>query len=193
MSLRDAATFDVQTHALGETDVVELAMDEEAFRGFYDRTARMLSGYLLRLTGSHATADDLLQETYYRFLRAGASLENETHRRRYLYRIATNLARDRFRRIRVRPVTAPAEAAEHAAAPAGADDQAAVERRLDLSKAMDQLRPRDRAMLWLAYAQGATHREIADVVGVGTASVKPLLFRARKRLSALLGRGDGPR
>ena len=43
-------------------------------------------------------------------------------------------------------------------------------------------------MLWLAYAQGASHREIAEVVGVGHASVKPLLFRARRKLAGLLGR-----
>ena len=66
--------------------------------------------------------------------------------------------------------------------------QSAVERRLDLTRAMARLKPRDRAMLWLAYAQGASHREIAEVVGVGQASVKPLLFRARKKLAGLLTR-----
>ena len=39
-------------------------------------------------------ADDLLQETFYRFLRAAATHESEAHRRNSLYRIATNLARD---------------------------------------------------------------------------------------------------
>jgi RNA polymerase sigma-70 factor (ECF subfamily) len=191
MSLRDATTCDAGAQALDAADSVELAMDEDAFRGFYERTARTLTGYLTRITGSRAAADDLLQESYYRFLRADARLENETHRRRYLYRIATNLARDRYRRIMVHPTFAPAGEAERAASPAGAGDHASVERRLDLSRAMDQLRPRDRAMLWLAYAQGASHREIAAVVGVGTASVKPLLFRARRKLGALLGRPGG--
>ncbi len=44
-------------------------------------------------------------------------------------------------------------------------------------------------MLWLAYAEGATHREIADALGLSPASLKPLLFRARRKLAALLGRG----
>ena len=47
---------------------------------------------------------------------------------------------------------------------------------------------RFRAMLWLAYAEGSSHKEIATVLGVKTASVKLLLFRARRRLAGLLGR-----
>jgi RNA polymerase sigma-70 factor (ECF subfamily) len=187
MSLRHAATVDAAARALEAQDVVELAMDQDAFRGFYDRTARALLTYLQRLTGDAATAEDLLQESYYRFLRADAALENDTHRRRYLYRIATNLARDGYRRRRVRPQVDEGVEIEAAPSPSG-QDQTAVDRRLDLTRAMDRLRPRDRAMLWLAYAQGASHREIADVVGVGVASVKPLLFRARRKLGALLGR-----
>ena len=41
-------------------------------------------------------------------------------------------------------------------------------------------------MLWLAYAHGSTHDEIAGVVGVKTASVKLMLFRARQRLAERL-------
>jgi RNA polymerase sigma-70 factor (ECF subfamily) len=44
-------------------------------------------------------------------------------------------------------------------------------------------------MLWLAYAEGASHREIADALGLRPGSLKPLLFRARRKLAALLGRG----
>jgi len=44
-------------------------MDEETFRAFYDRTARPVWSYLARITGDRALADDLLQESYYRFLR----------------------------------------------------------------------------------------------------------------------------
>jgi len=56
---------------------------------------------------------------------------------------------------------------------------------------MSHLKPRERAMLWLAYAEGASHREIADVLGLRPASLKPMLFRARRRLATLLGRAPG--
>jgi RNA polymerase sigma-70 factor (ECF subfamily) len=178
---------DAQTAAaLAASTDEPLQMDEDAFRGFYERTSRMLWVYLERLTSDRQVADDLLQETYYRFLRSDAALDGEAHRRHYLFRIATNLARDRVRRLRTRPTPLPQEFVEAAASPGV--PQAAVERRLDLSRAMAKLRPRDRALLWLAYAHGASHREIAEVVGVGHASVKPLLFRARRKLAGLLGR-----
>ena len=41
-------------------------------------------------------------------------------------------------------------------------------------------------MLWLAYAQGSTHDEIARRYGVGRPSIKVMLARARRRLAALL-------
>ena len=63
----------------------------------------------------------------------------------------------------------------------------AAERIADCTRAMSRLQPRERAMLWLAYAEGASHREIATVLGLSPASLKPLLFRARRRLAALLG------
>ena len=46
-----------------EADVA-LAMDEDAFRAFYDRTAPALWAYLSRIAGDRQIADDLLQETY---------------------------------------------------------------------------------------------------------------------------------
>src|SRR5204862_7267213 len=77
-----------------DTADVALAMDEDAFRGFYDRTSRALWGYLSRMSGDRQVADDLLQECYFRLLKSHTPFESDAHRRNYLYRIATNLVRD---------------------------------------------------------------------------------------------------
>lgn len=186
--MRDLTLDEVERlDAAGGEAEVTLHMDEVAFTGFYDRTARPLWAYLARMTGDRQAADDLLQETYYRFLRAAATHESEQHRRHSLFVIATNLARDRRRRQVTRPAMdqATPESVPAAGTPDAADRFA---RRADLSRAMARLRRRERSMLLLAYAQGATHREIAAIVGVTPASVKPLLFRARRRLAQLLGR-----
>jgi RNA polymerase sigma-70 factor, ECF subfamily len=164
----------------------KLVMDEETFRAFYERTARGLWVYLARVAGDRQLADDLLQETYYRFLRAGAAHDNETHRRNSLYRIATNLARDVRRRSLARiPATAAGDDIEHVAS---AENAARTERITDFTRAMSHLKPRERAMLWLAYAEGSSHQEIANALGLSAASLKPMLFRARRKLAALLGR-----
>jgi RNA polymerase sigma-70 factor (ECF subfamily) len=165
-------------------------MDEDAFRLFYERTARPVWAYLSRMSGDAKLADDLLQETYYRFLRANVSLESDAHRRNYLFRIATNLVRD----LRRRPRVAESQLAdgigdiEHAD-PQSADAANGAVRRLDLARSMARLKPRERELLWLAYAQGSSHKEIAETLGLKSASIKLLLFRARRRLAGLLREG----
>lgn len=189
MSIHDMTFSDASRLALETEESVPLKMDEETFRAFYDRTARGLWAYLTRVTGDRHAADDLLQEAYYRFLRAGATHESEAHRRNSLFRIATNLARDARRRQLVRPqTTGHPDDLLTVHAPATSDR--ATEQRAELSRAMARLKPRERALLWLAYAQGSSHREIADTLGVKTASVKLLLFRARRRLAKFLGRAS---
>ena len=165
------------------------AMEQDIFRAFYERTARGVWAYLARVTGDRQLADDLLQETFYRFLRAAATHNSEAHRRNSLYRIATNLARDARRRNTVRaPFNLSGNDIERVPS---REPSGTAERMTDFTRAMSYLKPRERAMLWLAYAEGASHREIADVLGLRPASLKPMLFRARRRLAALLGREDG--
>lgn len=165
-------------------------MDEDAFRLFYDRTARPVWAYLSRMSGDARLADDLLQEAYYRFLRANVTHESDTHRRNYLFRIATNLVKDVRRRPRLdaAPVATDGKPIEQAD-PRSADVANGAVRRLDLARSMARLKPRERDLLWLAYAQGSSHKEIAETLGLKTASIKLLLFRARRRLAGML-QGD---
>jgi RNA polymerase sigma-70 factor (ECF subfamily) len=185
--MREATLTDVERiGAFGDADRTFL-MTEEAFRAFYELTARPVWAYLARITGDARLADDLLQEAYYRFLRTRADFESDDHRRNYLFRIATNLARDHRRRSGTRE--RHLVESSRGDVEGGREGDRAV-RRLDLSRAMQRMKPRERSLLWLAYAQGCTHEEIAEVLGVKKASLKALLFRARKRLLGLLGTPD---
>ena len=166
--MRDVTLTELeQLEATASEADVPLQMDEDAFRGFYDRTARPLWAYLARVSGDPQVADDLLQEVYYRFLRSRACHESEQHRRNYLFQIAANLVRDGHRRRAARPVTV---ADSHDTLDRHADPAtvSGTERRVDLARAMAKLRVRDRTMLWLAYAEGASHQEIADSLGLKT-------------------------
>jgi RNA polymerase sigma-70 factor (ECF subfamily) len=186
--MRDITLTDMER--LGAFDEAErtFQMTEEAFRTFYELTARPVRVYLARMTGDDRLADDLLQEAYYRFLRVNIQFDNDDHRRNYLFRIATNLVHDHRRKpfMEVPHATVP-EVADTAALANAAERSA---RRMDLHKALKQLKPRERSLLWLAYAQGWSHEEIAAAIGVKTASLKAMLHRARHRLVSLLAPGD---
>lgn len=162
-----------------ELPVDSATMDEASFRCLHQRTARPLRAYLTRCCGDLALADDLLQEAYLRYLRSGFEGEDDNHRRNYLYRIATNLVRDHFRRARPESDEIP----EHDGAP-GHDET--MEMRSDVGGAMAELSLRDRQMLWLAYVEGSSHREIARALGLRAASIRSMLFRARHRLAEKL-------
>ena len=192
--MRDVTISDIErlrAETAGADAVFE--MDEDTFGAFYARTARALWAYLARMTGSPDLADDLLQETYYRFLRAHAPHESDAHRRNSLFRIATNLARDGRRRgLRAQLVALPdGSGGGPPELAADVDVAGDAERRTDVGRAMARLKPREREMLWLAYAQGSSHRDIAGTLGVKAASVRLLLFRARHKLAEFLREGRG--
>jgi len=183
---RDMTFADVSRAEAFDGTSAGFVMDEDTFRAFYERTARGVWAYLARVTGDRQLADDLLQETFYRFLRAAATHDSESHRRNSLYRIATNLAKDARRRTLIR---APFNLSSNDIERVGAGDRFdSAERTTAFTHAMSHLKPRERAMLWLAYAEGASHREIAEALGLRPGSLKPLLFRARRKLALLLGR-----
>jgi RNA polymerase sigma-70 factor, ECF subfamily len=181
LTFSDLAGLDADTREAANT----FQMDEDAFRAFYDRTSRPVWAYLARMTGDARLADDLLQESYYRLLRATVAFDDEAHRRNYLFRIATNLVHDARRRrlFDALQATVSVDAADGSRQ----DDLAARSaERIDVRRAMARLTLRERSLLWLAYANGASHQEIARSLGLRTSSIKMLLYRARRRLAALL-------
>ncbi len=156
-----------------------LCMGEVEFHAFYEKTAPQLRAYLRRVSGDSAVADDLLQESYLRLLRAPLGAATEDHRRHYLFRIATNLLRDHFRAAKRSTTELP----ELPSKTSAAKD---LELAHDLQPILQQLKPRERELLWLAYVEGYRHDEIAKSISCRAASVRPMLFRARAKLAELL-------
>ena len=164
----------------------QLQMNEEAFAGFYRNTVRPLWAYLSRVSGNSTLAEDLVQESYLRFLCANAPwAEGETACRRYLFRIGTNLLRDHWRRPKSGSLEDVPERRLPAVDPHSVDhlDSSAI-----LNAAMLQLRPIERQLLWLAHAEGMTHREISGITGLGAARIRLALFRSRQKLARALRR-----
>lgn len=151
-------------------------MDEAEFSAFYLATWDPLWRYVRRSTLDAAATDDIVQEAFVRLVGTRRDLAGEKARR-YVYAIATNLLRDRARsRAREQGTVAR----EPSATPVDAVERIGLE--VELAK----LSERDRQILWLAHVDGYDHRSIAKILNLTTLSVGPLLFRARKRLRALL-------
>ncbi len=157
-------------------------MNEARFEAFYKRTAGGVWSYLYRLTGDSSAADDLLQKTFIRFYRANPNAANDDHLRRYVFKTATNLAFDHFRETK-RERGRTVELAQEAAA---RPDRG--ELRHDMMRVFAELKPQERALLWLAHVEESSHEEIGEALGVKAGSVRVLLFRARKRLGELLSK-----
>ncbi len=147
----------------------------DAFEQFYRDSLPRLERFVARLAGSRAAAEEIVQETYYRFLRSRFAGASDEERRRYLYRIALNLMKTQWARERRSVEAEPAAAMEPAAAA-----------NTEVAAVLERMSARDRTLLWLAYAEGYTHREMSEVMGVGAASVRVLLSRARKRFAELM-------
>ena len=160
-------------------------MDEARFEAFYRKSAPGLWAYLHRLTGDANATDDLLQKTFIRFIRAKSAFASEEHMRRYAYRAATSVAMDHFRENSRRREVAEVDP--------GAARGDGTDLRHDMAVVFTELKPRERALLWLAHVEESSHDEIAEALGLRARSVRVLLFRARKRLADVLSkRGIGP-
>jgi len=155
-------------------------MDEQAFYSFYSGTARALRAYVARTSGDLTQADDIVQESYLKLLRMPAAPDDPRQLRPLLFRIASNLMTDEWRRRRRATNAAGASEGEpHAPTPD-------MVLRLDMIRGFQQLKPQQRQMMWLAYVEGADHREIASALGLREGSVRVLLHRARRALASLL-------
>ncbi len=177
-----------------------LASDREAFwRGLWEAERGALLGFLRRRLGELETAEDLLQETFVRAIRADR-LEAGAGARSYMVTVAQNLAADHARkRFRLLPTVpsggAGAEGAEHdalaeVADPRAESPEAAVVRRTlrrRVGEALATLPERYRAAFRLAAIEQRSYREIAESTGWSLDQVRVNVHRARRKLIDQLG------
>lgn len=163
-------------------------MDEAKFLELYEHTARDLKVYVYRVTRNAALVDDMVQEAYMRFLRSSAVGLGVSEARLYLFRIVTNLMRDHWRKFYRKGQEPSWDEPDHEQTePAAAEGRLSKEERMDVQRALEYLRPRQRSLLWLAYVEGYEHREIAEVLGLRKGSVGVLLVRVKSRFLELMG------
>jgi len=166
--------------------------DDLALNRLMDAWSQPLISYLMRLTGSHATACDLAQECFVRVHRHRLEYRTSQKFSTWPFAIATNLARNhaRWRSRHPEALTEPECLRELpvAGSSASPDQQAATNERLAaVQKAVSELPHDMREVLILSTWHGMSHAEIARVQSTTEKAVEVRLYRARKLLREMLG------
>ena len=150
-------------------------MDDAAFTKFYEETFERLWAYIFRMVRSRALCDDIVQESYLRFLQSPPRAEEDAAKRSFLYTVATNLVRDSARRKSREVETDNWEELSNMID----GNNANFENNIDVARAFDRLPVQSRQLLWLSYVEGYDHAKIADILRLRKSSIKVLMFRAR--------------
>ena len=185
---RSSFAIEVPASLLSRARSGERAAFEQLYRWF-ERPVYTLG---LRITGNPEEANEVLQDTMLKVIdkvgefqgRAGSPFWG------WLRRIAVNEALMRLRRERRdgHDLIEEGEIADdHAPLPPAAADAALLQR------ALSQLPPTTRSVLWLYHAEGHTHEEIAGLMGKTTSFSKSQLARGTRKLRTLLEPQAAPR
>lgn len=152
----------------------------------------------LRLVGDPEDAADMTQETFIKAYRALGSFRGDSKFSAWLYRIVSNVCLDFLRsRSRRKQVSLSVEDEDGEAFMELPDMSGNPEEQLmkklsmeAVRSGLEQLPPQQRQILVLRELGGLSYAELAQTLGLEEGTVKSRIFRARKRLCALLLR-DG--
>ncbi len=167
------------------------------FAAVFAEYERPLYNYLLRMTQNQAEAEDLTQETFIRVHRSLSTFRGESSLSTWLYRIATNVSLDHFRRRATQQAKTalPLEEAKPEGewadeTPASPEQQTAQSEMSACVEGFIQRLPPDyRAVLVLHDLQGLKNREIAEALDIPLSTIKIRLHRARSKLRESLNAG----
>ncbi len=162
-------------------------LGESEFEDLYRETAPAIRAYILHQCSDSDAADDLCQTTFVKFIEICRKRRRAIREpRAYLYRVAFSVVADHGRALqRERRFVAMSR---HGRAQRPPEPHA---ERIAIRAALEALSDRERQLLWLLYAEGCKHKEAARIMNVGTASVRVMAFRARRKLLARLERAPG--
>lgn len=186
-----------QTGAHDRADMERLmAGHDEALNNLMERHAEKLFHYLVRSLQSEEEAEDLAQETFVRVYQNRTRFDTNQKFSTWLYTIASNLVRNRYRWRRRHPhVSLDAqdeetgtEFGDHLAAGNDSPSESfqSTERAEVVRRAVAALPEELRQPLILAEWEEKPQAEIAVILNCSVKAVETRIYRARKRLRGML-------
>ncbi len=166
------------------------AGDMSALEELYRRHNRRVYSLCLRMTANIPEAEDLTQEVFIRLFDEAGSFRGESAFTSWLHRFTVNLVLMYFRRHRIRfeRQTEKVEMPEQVLPGTERPDGLTVIERISLDEALAKLSPGYRAVFVLYDVEGYSHEEVARLLGCSEGTSKSQLWKARKKLRALLKR-----
>jgi RNA polymerase sigma-70 factor (ECF subfamily) len=159
---------------------------KEIWEKFYANHSRSFWFYIYKICGDENMADDIFQESLVKFLKAKPDIANETHLKVYLHRIAFHLIVDKKRRVKVEKKSFDEKVHTYERDMHDAGQESGVLLSMEMEKTFKRLKPKQRMLLWLAYVEGYSYSEIAQMTDTKKNSLKVQLFRAREKLANIL-------
>jgi len=159
---------------------------KDVWENFYRRYSRSFWFYIYKTCGDEQMADDIFQESFVKFLKAKPTILNDRHMKAYLYKIAFRLFIDQKRRIKVERKAFEEEKQEFEKRLHSNGQESDILQAQEMEKTFKHLKPKYRTLLWLAYVEGYSYREIAELTGTKENSLKVQLFRAREELAKVI-------
>lgn len=153
--------------------------NEARFKVFYDNHSKPFWRFIYKTCGDEAMADDIFQESYFKFIRANPQNLNDYQLKAYLYKIAVRLVIDHKRKIQVEQKSLLNISFEER-------KDADIFLSMDMEILFKQLKAKERTLLWLAYIESYTHREIAEIMGIKEKGIRVQLFRVKKKFADIL-------
>ena len=168
--------------------------DDLALNEIMARWKQPLAGYLLRQLGNHDDALDLTMETFVRIYQSRNRYTPSARFSRWLFTIATNLARNHVRwKARHPEVNLTTNQEDDSPLEDLLDDAPSASRQLQtkeraaaVQQAISHLPPDLRTSLLLFEYEGLSHSEIASVEGCTAKAIETRLYRARQFLAQKL-------
>ena len=157
------------------------ASDERAFEQLYRLFERPVYSLAVRMLGDAHEAQDVLQETMIQVLDKLAQFRGDAPFWGWLRQIAVNAALMRLRKHK--PLELGDELAELVSGP---ETALAALQGVELERALAELPPTTRSVLWLYFVEGYTHDEIATSFGKSLSFSKSQVLRGAERLRAKL-------
>lgn len=152
-------------------DVVTQDEKEDLSRK-YDLYGDMLFRLCMVLLCRKEDAEDVVQETFIKYLQKHPGFQSSEHEKAWFIRVATNASRDRRRSSFFRTSVSLDEISEYS------DTQ----EQLQVLEELMRLPSRYKTVLYLHYIEGYRLKEIANITGMTEGAVKTSLFRGRERL-----------